>query len=63
VPYMLCAAMMTVHVFMVLSEEPWLEAIYGVSCRRYCNRKPRFFQLAAGGGSRMLMSLLGCNLG
>jgi protein-S-isoprenylcysteine O-methyltransferase Ste14 len=41
--YVLCAAMMAVYVLMVLLEEPWLEAIYGESYRRYCRRVPRFF--------------------
>ena len=41
--YVLCAAMMTVYVLMVLLEEPWLEATYGAAYRRYCARVPRFF--------------------
>jgi protein-S-isoprenylcysteine O-methyltransferase Ste14 len=41
--YLLCAAMMTVYVLMVLLEEPWLKAIYGEAYVRYCQRVPRFF--------------------
>jgi protein-S-isoprenylcysteine O-methyltransferase Ste14 len=41
--YLLCAAMMTVYVLMVLAEEPWLAAAYGAPYRRYCRRVPRFF--------------------
>jgi protein-S-isoprenylcysteine O-methyltransferase Ste14 len=41
--YLLCAAMMAVYVLMVLLEEPWLDATYGVAYRRYCRRVPRFF--------------------
>lgn len=41
--YVLCAAMMAVYVLMVLAEEPWLVAAYGVPYRRYCARVPRFF--------------------
>ena len=41
--YLLCAAMMAVYTLMILAEEPWLEAAYGVPYRRYCRRVPRFF--------------------
>lgn len=41
--YLLCGAMMTVYVLMVLLEEPWLEATYGAPYKRYCRRVPRFF--------------------
>jgi protein-S-isoprenylcysteine O-methyltransferase Ste14 len=41
--YVLCAAMMSVYVLMVLLEEPWLEATYGEPYRRYCSSVPRFF--------------------
>lgn len=41
--YVLCGAMMAVYVLMVLLEEPWLEAAYGVAYARYCQRVPRFF--------------------
>ena len=41
--YVLCGAMMAVYVFMVLLEEPWLEATYGAAYKRYCRRVPRFF--------------------
>ena len=41
--YLLCAAMMTVYLLMVLCEEPWLEQTYGAAFSRYCRRVPRFF--------------------
>jgi protein-S-isoprenylcysteine O-methyltransferase Ste14 len=41
--YVLCGAMVTVYVLMVLSEEPWLEGIYGEPYRQYCRSVPRFF--------------------
>lgn len=41
--YLLCAAMMTVYLLMVLCEEPWLEKTYGAAFNRYCRRVPRFF--------------------
>jgi hypothetical protein len=44
---------------MVLTEEPWLKAIYGESYLRYCQDVPRFFNwrraaatLAGGFGRR-----------
>lgn len=41
--YLLCAAMVTAYGLMVLTEEPWLEEVYGESYRSYCRRVPRFF--------------------
>lgn len=41
--YVLCAAMITVYVLMVLLEEPWLESVYGEPYRSYCREVPRFF--------------------
>lgn len=41
--YVLCAAMMTAYTLMVMTEEPWLVAIYGEPYRRYCADVPRFF--------------------
>ena len=41
--YVLSAAMMAVYMLMVLCEEPWLDAAYGETYRRYCRRVPRFF--------------------
>lgn len=46
--YVLCAAMMAVYTLMVLAEEPWLEAAYGDTYRRYCRRVPRFFNWRRG---------------
>jgi protein-S-isoprenylcysteine O-methyltransferase Ste14 len=57
--YVLCAAMMAVYALMVLTEEPWLKAIYGEPYLRYCQEVPRFFNwrraaaaLAGGFGRR-----------
>lgn len=46
--HLLCAAMMAVYVLMVLSEEPWLEGVYGEPYRRYLGRVPRFFNWSRG---------------
>jgi len=41
--YLLCGAMMAAYTLMILTEEPWLAAIYGEPYRRYCAEVPRFF--------------------
>jgi protein-S-isoprenylcysteine O-methyltransferase Ste14 len=53
---LLCGAMMTVYVLMVLAEEPWLAATYGDDYRDYRRRVPRFFNwgLAASEMRRLL---------
>ena len=39
----LCGLLIATYVLMALVEEPWLEAAYGDSYRRYKRRVPRFF--------------------
>jgi protein-S-isoprenylcysteine O-methyltransferase Ste14 len=41
--FVLCTAMMAVYHLMVLTEEPWLEGIYGEPYRAYCRNVPRYF--------------------
>ncbi len=39
----LCAAMLAVYFIMILTEEPWLRATYGVVYDQYCAAVPRLF--------------------